>query len=285
MEIFINELNYSYPKRDILFDRLNWHCPPGSIVGLLGKNGAGKSTLLRLLIGLLYPIQGNIKIGNYNPRERDADFLQQAFLLTDEIKFPPAITIKSYVKTLAPFYPLFSVSQFENILEDFGINKNSKLGSLSLGQQKKVSISFALSTNCKVLLFDEPTNGLDIPSKSVFRKVITSCLNENQTLIISTHLVSDVEKLIDRIGILNEGRFVLDADLIELSDQFYFGNSSRKEVEFIYSEKHLTGYQYIRQRKAHETQTPINLELLFNAVQKKGWDKNLIFQSQNSYAQ
>lgn len=271
MMISVNDLNFSYSKKNTLFNGLDWNCPSGSIVGLLGKNGAGKSTLLRLLIGLLYPKKGQIKIGKWYPQDRDPEFLEQVYLLTDELEFPAAMKVKNYEKVMAPFYPLFDSSQFDRILEDFGIDKASKLGALSLGQRKKVFLSFALSTNCKLLLFDEPTNGLDIPSKSVFRKVVAGNLNEDQTLIISTHLVADVEKLIDRVAILNEGKLALDADLMSLSDQLSFGYSDKQEEGILYSEKYLTGYQFIRQRNSFEDQSSINIELLFNAVQKSNF--------------
>jgi len=285
MFISVNDLHFSYSKNNVPFNGLDWNCTAGSIVGLFGKNGAGKSTLLRLLIGLLFPKGGMVKIAGHYPKEREPDFLEHVYLLSDEMKYPASMRVKSYVETMAPFYPLFSFSQFNEILGDFGIDRSSKLGALSLGQRKKVFLSFALSTNCKLLLFDEPTNGLDIPSKSVFRKVVVGNLTEDQTMIISTHLVADVEKLIDRVAILNEGKLALDADLMELSDRFYFGNSSGMEEGALYSEKHLTGYQFIRDRKDQEKQTPINLELLFNAVLNRSLGKYSIFQSQNSYAQ
>ena len=284
MEISINSLHYSYTKDTALLRELDWYCPSGSIIGLLGKNGAGKSTLLSLLIGLLKPKNDSIKIGGISPFKRDPDFLKQVFLLTDEINYPPSMSIKSYVETLAPFYPLFNASQFDNNLKDFGLGFASKLGSLSLGERKKVFLSFTLSTNCKLLLLDEPTNGLDIPSKQVFRKIVSANLSEDQTLIISTHLVKDVENLIERVAILHEGKLALDADLIELSDKFHFGYAPELVEENLYSEKHLTGFQLIRERKEHEAQTHVNLELLFNAVLNKSLPHKSIdqFQTQNA---
>ncbi|TXE10327.1 ABC transporter ATP-binding protein [Algoriphagus aquimarinus] len=275
-------MNFSYRKRPMLFEGLQWSVPEGSVVGLLGKNGAGKSTLLHLLSGLLFPKSGTINLGQHIPKDRRPAFLEEIFFLADDAAYPGNMSIGEYQKLMGAFYPAFDSSQFDQILSDFGLEKKVKLNELSLGERKKVFLSFGLSTNCRFLLFDEPTNGLDIPSKSVFRKVVAGNLKDEQTLIISTHLVADVEKLIDRVAILNAGKIQLDADLLELSDHLLFGNSSSLPDDGLYAEKFGTGYQFIRSRKEQEAQTPISLELLFNAVLNKSLSSNSIFQTQNA---
>lgn len=281
MIVSVKDLNFSYPKRPILFEGLQWSVPEGSVVGLLGKNGAGKSTLLHLLSGLLFPKSGSIALGSHIPRERKPAFLAEIFFLADDIAYPGNMSIGEYEKVMGAFYPEFDSSQFDQILVDFGLEKKVKLKELSLGERKKVFLSFGLSTNCKFLLFDEPTNGLDIPSKSVFRKVVAGNLTDEQTLIISTHLVADVEKLIDRVAILNNGKIQLDADVLELSDRWVFGTSSNRPDEALHAEKVGTGYQFIRSRKDQEAQTPVSLELLFNAVLHNSLNENSILQTQN----
>src|SRR5690606_28066604 len=241
MIVSVKDLDFSYHKKPLLFEGLQWSVPEGSVVGLLGKNGAGKSTLLHLLSGLLFPKSGSITIGANIPRERKLIFLEQIFFLADDVAYAGNMSIREYHKVMGVFYPAFDPSQFDQILADFGLEKKVKLKELSLGERKKVFLSFGLSTNCRFMLFDEPTNGLDIPSKSVFRKVVAGNLNEDQTLIISTHLVGDVEKLIDRVAILNQGKIQLDADLLELSDRWIFGASSDIPDEAKYSEKFGTG--------------------------------------------
>ena len=284
MDISIKDLNFSYPRRQQLFRELQWAVPEGSVVGLLGKNGAGKSTLLHFLSGLLFPKSGSITIGPHSPKERKPAFLEQIFFLTDEVAYAGNMTIARYEKVMGPFYPAFDSAQFGQILTDFGLERNIKLKELSMGERKKVFLSFGLSTNCRFLFFDEPTNGLDIPSKSVFRKVVAGNLSDQQTLIISTHLVADVEKLIDRVAILNEGTIQLDADLLELSDHLQFNTSSNRPENPMYVEKVGTGYHFIRSREDHETQTPVNLELLFNAVLSNSINRHSIFQTKNSEA-
>lgn len=281
MRISINDLNFAYPKRQRLFGDLQWEVPSGSVVGLLGKNGAGKSTLLHLLAGLLFPKSGEISLDSHVPKDRNPSFLEQVFFLPDEVTYSGNMGIADYGKVMGAFYPKFDSRQFDEILVDFGLEKKMKLKELSLGERKKVFLSFGLSTNCSVLLFDEPTNGLDIPSKSVFRKVVAGNLNEDQTVIISTHLVTGVEKLIDRVAILNSGKIHLDADLLELSDHLLFSTSSGLPDDALYSEKFGTGYQSIRSRNANEAQTPVNLELLFNAVLSNSLEEESIFQTQN----
>ncbi|PZX51308.1 ATP-binding cassette domain-containing protein [Algoriphagus chordae] len=282
MIVSVKDLNFSYRKKPLLFDGLQWSVPEGSVVGLLGKNGAGKSTLLHLLSGLLFPKSGMIALGSHNPKDRKPAFLEDIFFLADDIAYPSTMSISKYEKVMGAFYPEFDSSQFDQILADFGLDKEVKLKELSLGERKKVFLTFGLSTNCRFLLFDEPTNGLDIPSKSVFRKVVAGNLSDEQTLIISTHLVADVEKLIDRVAILNNGKIQLDADVLELSDRWVFGTSSNRPDEALHAEKVGTGYQFIRSRKVQEAQTPVSLELLFSAVLHNSLNENAILQTQNS---
>lgn len=264
--ISIQNLDFSYPKKAALFHDLDWECASGSIVGLLGKNGAGKSTFLGLLSGLIFPKNGSIQIHDRQPKERKATFLQELFVVPDELALPLNLSVSAYTKMMSPFYPKFDKTKFQSLLRDFEIGPNSKLGDFSFGQQKKVVLAFALSTNCELLLFDEPTNGLDIPSKTSFRKAVAANLSEEQTLIIATHLVKDVENLIDRVVILADGRVRLDQDLLELSDRLSFGMAASAPEHAIYMEENKLGVQFIQARDAGENQTPVSLELLFNAV-------------------
>lgn len=264
--ISIQNLSFSYPKKSPLFHELDWECPEGSIVGLLGKNGAGKSTFLRLLSGLIFPKEGSVRVNDLYSKDRSPYSLQELFVVPDELALPLHLSVSAYTKMMSPFYPAFDQSQFQSILKDFEIQPNSKLGDFSFGQQKKVVLAFGLSTNCKLLLFDEPTNGLDIPSKSSFRKAVAEYLGDMQTLIIATHLVEDIENLIDRVVILADGKIKLDQDLLELSDRLIFGMGASEPENAIYIEKNKLGIQFIQPRDSGGNQTQVSLELLFNAV-------------------
>src|SRR5688500_15891473 len=234
--IQIQNLHFSYKKRKV-FDSLNLQFSPGHVYGLLGKNGTGKSTLLRNIAGLLFPKKGNISVDGNTPAQRKPQFLQSIFMVPEEF-YLPNIPIAEFLKHHAPFYSKFNKEQFERYMKAFDIPTDSTLQNMSYGQKKKVIISFALATNAKFLLMDEPTNGLDIMSKSQFRKVLAQALDEERCIIISTHQVKDLENLIDRITIIDEGKILFDQTVEDipkkLSFRFSFDDNETKEA--FYSE-------------------------------------------------
>ena len=233
-----DNLSFYYNKNKALFKDLVFNQKEGSIVGLLGKNGAGKSTLLNLLAGLLIPKEGDLKVNGFVPYKRNPNFLTDIFLVTDEL-FLPNLSIYAYTKVYAPLYENFDLEKMDTLLLEFELNKKDKLNKLSHGQQKKFIIAFALATNCKILLLDEPTNGLDIPSKSVFRKVLVSSIEDHQLVIISTHQVKDVETIIDKVLILEEGKITFEKNVMEITEKLQFKkvSSINSELDYLYHEK------------------------------------------------
>lgn len=264
--IEISNLTFSYKKDFKLFEELRLTMSKGKIYGLLGKNGAGKSTLLKQIAGLLYPQQGNCRVLNFNPKDRLPGFLQEVFFIPEEFQFP-AIKIEDFVRLHAPFYPRFDHSQFEKYLLEFRITPDKKLSALSFGQKKKILVGFGLAANTSLLILDEPTNGLDIPSKSLFRKIIASSLNEDRCMIISTHQVKDIENLIDEIIILDEGKIVFQQDLQHISQKLCFAkvNSTDAENGVLYAEGKLGSFNAIMENH-NSFDSQIDMELLFNAV-------------------
>ena len=263
--INIENLSYAYPKKEALFEHLNLELKPGSITGLLGVNGAGKTTLLKLLSGLISKSHGNIKVNGHSPFDRKVNFLEDIYFVPEEYFLPP-VKILKYVKAYCRFYPKFDRKKFSKILADFELNEADKLHELSHGQKKKLIVSFALATNCSLLIFDEPTNGLDIPSKAVFRKIMAGFIDENQLVIISTHQVKDVENLIDNLVILKNGSIVFHEDTGVISDNFIFSSSrSVDHKSVLYSEQIPGGYKAIS-KQTNGTSTEIDIELLFNAI-------------------
>lgn len=262
-------LSFYYNKEEALFNNFTFEQDEGNIIGLLGKNGSGKSTLLNLLAGLLNPKSGTVKVNGFTPYKREPQFLTDIFLVND-VPYFPALSVASYTKVFSPFYKNFDSSKMNTILEKFEIKWTDKLHKISHGQQKKIIIAFALATNCKLLLLDEPTNGLDIPSKSIFRKVLVSSIEKDQLVIISTHQVKDVETIIDKIVILNEGEIVFEKDIINISEtlQFLKLPSVSNVSNIIYKEKCLEGYNVIVSTDNNE-ETAIDIELLFNAITNK----------------
>lgn len=267
--IKIQHLTFQYKKQDALFTDLFFQQGTGSIVGLLGKNGAGKSTLLKLISGLLKPQTGELVIKGFRPFDRLPDFLSDIYMVSEEFSFP-SISIAVYLKATAPLYPKFDYEKMNRILQEFELDPRKNLNGLSHGQRKKFLIAFALSTNCSLLILDEPTNGLDIPSKSLFRKILVSSVSEEQLVLISTHQVKDIETVIDTIVVLDEGNIVYNESVFTISQQLQFKTvSSLSDVEKpLYKEKCLGGYRIIMEANQLE-ETEIDIELLFNAIINK----------------
>jgi len=262
--IQIKDLKFGYSKQRALFKDLELSLKPGSITGLLGKNGAGKTSLLKLITGLLFPQSGDLMVLGHLPRKREVSMLNDVFLVPEEFYFP-AISFSDYLKAYAPFYPRFDYELMDRLIEEFELPIGNNLQRLSLGQKKKFLIAFALSTRCRLLVLDEPTNGLDIPSKSLFRKVLAGSLDENQLVIISTHQVKDVENLIDTIIILDNGKVIFQQTMEEISNKVCFTNGTSDDTkEAIYSEAVPGGYRLMTPKIDEETE--IDIELLFNAI-------------------
>ena len=261
--ITLKELSFSYSRKKEVLDRINLEVGSGHICGLLGKNGEGKTTLLNLLSGQLFPDQGSCLVLEEIPSERNARFLQQIFLLPEEISMPEVTAIE-YIKMYAPFYPTFRDDICKACVESFEINLSDRLSKMSQGQRKKVAITLALAAHTPLLLMDEPTNGLDIPSKATFRRLVASLIDDNQTVIISTHQVRDLESLIDTVLILDQRQILLNKTLNEIGEKLYFGPLLPEE-KALYSEPTPQGTIGVTARDGKE-ETAVSLELLFNAA-------------------
>ena len=261
--ITLKELSFSYSRKKEVLDRINLEVGSGHICGLLGKNGEGKTTLLNLLSGQIFPDQGSCLVLEEIPAERNARFLQQIFLLPEEISMPEVTAIE-YIKMYAPFYPTFRDDICKACVESFEINLSDRLSKMSQGQRKKVAITLALAAHTPLLLMDEPTNGLDIPSKATFRRLVASLIDDNQTVIISTHQVRDLESLIDTVLILDQRQILLNKTLNEIGEKLYFGPLLPEE-KALYSEPTPQGTIGVTARDGKE-ETAVSLELLFTAA-------------------
>ncbi len=261
--ITLKELSFSYSRQKEILDRINLEVGSGHICGLLGKNGEGKTTLLNLLSGQIFPDQGSCLVLEETPSERNARFLQRIFLLPEEISMPEVTAIE-YIKMYAPFYPTFRDDICKACIESFEINISDRLSKMSQGQRKKVAITLALAAHTPLLLMDEPTNGLDIPSKATFRRLVASLMDDDQTVIISTHQVRDLESLIDMVLILEQKQILLNKTLDDVSEKLYFGPLLPDE-KALYSEPTPQGTIGVTARNGKE-ETAVSLELLFNAA-------------------
>lgn len=277
--IQIEKLSFGYNKKKLLYKDLSLNLAAGSIYGLLGKNGAGKSTFLKNLIGLLFPLNGTITVNGYTPKKRLPSFLETIYLIPEEVNVPP-LTIQEYKKLFAPFYPNFNDEQFFDYLKQLEVNEQGKLNTLSFGQQKKFIIAFALACNTKVLLFDEPTNGLDIPSKIRFRKLISSVFTEDKIIFISTHQIRDLDNLIDHVIIVDNGDLLLNSSIAVISEKLSFRTVTEviDSNKVLYKEESLKGATIVIEN-TEGGNSKVNLEHLFNAITENPERAKLIFKA------
>ena len=265
--ITVENLSFTYrkSKRAVLHD-FSLSLEKGRVYGLLGKNGAGKSTLLYLMSGLLTPKSGKVVYHDVDVRRRLPITLQDMFLVPEEFDLPP-VSLISYIELNSPFYPRFSKEDMVKYLHYFEMDINIDLGALSMGQKKKVFMSFALATNTSLLLMDEPTNGLDIPGKSQFRKFIASGMTDDKTILISTHQVRDIDKVLDHVLIMDNSRVLLNESTMSICDKLFFTESENRELlqSSLFSTPSIQGNFLLLPNESGED-SEINLELLFNAT-------------------
>ncbi|MBE6307344.1 MAG: ABC transporter ATP-binding protein [Bacteroidaceae bacterium] len=262
----VENMAFSYRRNEYLLNKLNVEITPGGVYGLLGKNGSGKSTLLYLLTGLMKPQIGTVTYNEVAAFKRTPEMLRNIYLLPEEFDLPE-VSAEVYVKYNASFYPHFSREEFNNYLQIFELPPVKKLSQYSMGQKKKFIVSFALATNTPLLLMDEPTNGMDIPSKSQFRKVIAMGMNDNRSIIISTHQVRDLESMIDRVLLLHDNTMILNEDVMRIAEKLEFIRTTSKEdlQGCIYSTFTPEGFVGVRPN-VDGVDTQVDLESLFNAV-------------------
>lgn len=261
--INLQHVSFAYRKSRSVLEDVDLTLQAGQIYGLLGENGAGKSTLLKCLAGLVFPQKGEVRVMGHRPADRKPEFLSQLFFIPEEFNLP-SVSIARYVRTYAPFYTAFDHDRFHQLLEGFDIDAGGHIAELSFGQRKKVFIAFGLATQTRLLIMDEPTNGLDIPSKSQFRKLMATALTDERCFVISTHQVRDLENLIDTLIILNDKRIALTSSVSELSEQFAFKILPHTDPEAIYSERTLHGMYNILPNETGE-HTRLDMELFFKA--------------------
>lgn len=265
--IEINNLTYSYGKgKRPVYTNFNLSFEEGGIYGLLGKNGTGKTTLLYLISGLLRPQQGEVLFNGINTARREVETLQQLFIVPEEFTLPN-IPLKTFVQINSVFYPRFSMETLYKALIDFELDDNIHLKELSMGQKKKAFMSFALAANTPLLLMDEPSNGLDIPSKSQFRKVIASNMTDEKLVLISTHQVRDIDTLLDHVTIIDGSDILLNNSVTDITSKLAFDEVEAGEQPegILFSQPSYRGNSIVRLNSGEE-ETPLNLEVLFNAT-------------------
>lgn len=253
---------YSRKKPPVLSD-FSLTIGTGGVYGLLGRNGAGKSTLLYLIAGALTPQKGQVVYNAENTRRRLPSTLSDIFIVPEEFTLP-SVSLDEFVKLNAPFYPKFSMDDLKRHIATFDLSTTDNLGALSMGQKKKTYMCFALAANTSLLLMDEPTNGLDIPGKSSFRRFIASAMTDERTVVISTHQVRDIDRLLDHIIIMDNHNVLFDKSLDEVMNRLRFIVTDDKAIlaDALYVQPGIGGTNAILRNLTGED-TALNLETLF----------------------
>lgn len=275
--IDIKNLHYQFGSKRKLINGLNLHLETGKIYGLLGQNGAGKSTLLKCISSLLIPQKGDIIIDGYNSKDRLAGFLEGIFFLPEDITFPNMLP-ETYGQVYGSFYSGFSMNQFRSICNEFEIPWSYKMEEMSYGQKKKTLIAFGIACNTRIVILDEPTNGLDITSKSQFKKIVAKYTNENNCFLISTHQIKDIENLIDHILILHEGEIRFNQSTSHIAERIHFAElESVSESKYaLYQESSLHGTSIV-ELNTNNLESKVDLELLYKAVMNNPTSLNRAF--------
>lgn len=262
--IELKNISFYYNRKQPLFNDLSIEIKPGRIYGLLGKNGAGKTTLLKNIAGLSFIKSGDCSVFGMESKQRKPEMLENIFFLPEEIWLPD-VSVSTYLKMYASSWPNFDYVFFDYCLSEFEIKKSANLKNMSFGQRKKAAISFAFATQCKLMILDEPTNGLDIPSKGKFRKLASEIISDDRCIILSTHQVRDLETLIDTIIILENSKILINNSIEEVCEKLLFKTvpviDQSKEV--LHSEFTPRGYSVIL-RNPEKEESKIDLEALFN---------------------
>ena len=275
-----NQISFSYGKKSPeLFHDFSMELNAGSVYGLLGKNGAGKSTLIYLMTGLLAPQAGEVLMDGENVRRRLPQTMSDIFLVPEEFELPQ-LTLKKYVSINAPFYPRFSMEDMERYLDIFEMSgmMDVKLHALSMGQKKKVFMAFAFATNTRALIMDEPTNGLDIPSKSQFRKLVTTGMADDKLMLISTHQVRDISDILDHVVIIDQSHVLLNTGMADVTSRIAFRPLREGDQPIFVLQSPFGPLGAVRARDGEETK--VDLEMLFNATLQNPAAINQLFTTQ-----
>lgn len=263
--IEINDLGFSYGSVPVLC-HITMKLEAGRIYGLLGENGVGKTTLLTLLSGLKKARQGTVLIDGSDPYKRDPQLLSELIYLPDEV-MPYNQKAIDFAKYTGKFRPRFSLGIFKEIMALFEVDCDKQMNKMSSGQLKKTYISFALAAKPRYLFLDEPTNGLDIPSKAQFRKALMKYTGDDSTIVISTHQVRDLENIIDPIIILDRQAVLLNASIEEISLKLYFDYGTTLYPEALYSEQLPGGFIQVLPNTSG-AESKVSVEALFNTVHR-----------------
>ena len=211
----IKNLSKSYDSKTALKD-INLNIPSGKIVGLLGKNGAGKTTLIKLMNDLLTPTSGEILINGNKigvESKKVISYLPERTYLNTQMK------VSEVINYFADFYKNFNIAKAKKLLKDLDLDINQKLSKMSKGMQEKVGLVLVMSRKADLYILDEPLGGVDPATRDYILDTILSNFNENASVIISTHLISDIERILDEVVFIDKGKIVLQSEADKLRNK------------------------------------------------------------------
>ena len=212
----IKELGKCYGKKKVM-NNLSLSLESGRIVGILGPNGSGKSTLIKMMAGVLKPTSGQITINGYPVGVNTKKIVSY---LPERTYLNPSMKVKEAVDYFADFYEDFSKQKALDMLEKFGINEQDKIKSLSKGTREKVQIVLVMSREAKLYLLDEPMGGVDPAARDYILRTIISNYNEDATVVITTHLISDIENVLDEVVFIKQGEVYLKEPVDDIRTKY-----------------------------------------------------------------
>lgn len=210
----LHHVSKSYKKKTVIND-LTLTIPPGKIIGLLGPNGSGKTTLIKLINGLIQPNKGEIVIDGFRPSietKKIISFLPDTSYLREEMK------ISDIVELFADFYSDFDRAKAHGLFRDLNLDLNERLKNLSKGNKEKVQLILVMSRKAKLYILDEPIGGVDPAARDYILKTIINNYSDDASVIISTHLISDIEPILDEVIFLKDGNVHLNGNVDDLRE-------------------------------------------------------------------
>ena len=264
--ITIKDLSFRYSRRGpAVMNDLSLHLDCGGVYGILGRNGVGKTTLMYLIAGALTPDKGSVELYGVDTRRRLPSTLAQLIMVPEETVVP-ATTLGKWADERSYYYPHFSTELFEHICHEFELTKDMRLDRLSTGVKKQAALALAFACRTPLLMLDEPTNGLDLPSKDTFRRVLAECADEDHTILVATHQIHDVERLLSNVIILDNQGLVMSRSISELMSTLRFDVSNDPAViaSALWSRSGVGGTEVVSLLSDPADETDVELEMLFN---------------------
>ena len=208
-------LNKSYGDKKVLKD-INLTIPRGKIIGLLGKNGTGKSTLIKLINDLLTPTSGTVLV---NGKEIGVESKKIIAYLPERTYLDKTMTVDKVIKYFSEFYDNFDSDKARKLLKDLDLDTTQKLSKMSKGMQEKVQLVLVMSRKADLYILDEPLGGVDPATRDYILDTILNNFNEGASVIISTHLIADIERILDEVIFIDKGKIILQSDSDELRNK------------------------------------------------------------------